>query len=146
MATGAPQWRELVSRACENTTGGRRIAIVLDDEVISSPAVQPELCAGAGTATQITGGFTQREAKDLAILIKGGALPVPVEVIEQRTVGATLGDAAIDASVEAGIIGIALTGLFIVVVYRLMGLMATVALGRVRPDLLRPAGRGSARR
>ena len=50
---------------------------------------------------------------------------MPVEVIEQRTVGATLGDAAIDASVEAAVIGIALTGLFIVVVYRLMGLMAT---------------------
>ncbi len=125
---GAPHWRELVSRACENTTGARRIAIMLDEEVISSPAVQPELCAGAGTATQITGQFTQRSAQDLAILIKGGALPVPVEVIEQRTVGATLGDAAIDASVKAGIIGIALTGLFIVVVYRLMGLMATLGL------------------
>ena len=60
--------------------GGRRIAILLDREVISSPAVQPELCSGAGSATQITGQFTQRSAEDLAILIKGGALPVPVEV------------------------------------------------------------------
>ena len=125
---GAPQWRELVARACRNAAGGQRIAILLDDEVISSPAVQPELCGGAGSATQITGAFTQKSAEDLAILIKGGALPVPVQVIEQRTVGATLGDAAIDASVEAAIIGIALTGLFIVLVYRLMGLMATVAL------------------
>jgi len=125
---GAPEWRDLVSRACESTEGGRRIAIMLDQEVISSPTVQPELCAGAGAATQITGRFTEKSAEDLAILIKGGALPVPVEVIEQRTVGATLGDAAIDASVEAGIIGIALTGLFIVLVYRLIGLMATVAL------------------
>jgi SecD/SecF fusion protein len=126
--SGAPEWRDLVSRACENAAGGRRIAIMLDDEVISSPTVQPELCDGAGTATQISGQFTQQSAEDLAILIKGGALPVPVEVVEQRTVGAPLGDAAIDASVEAGIIGIALTGLFIVVVYRLMGLMATLAL------------------
>ena len=125
---GAPQWRQLVDRACADAAGGRRIAILLDREVISSPAVQPELCAGAGSATQITGQFTQRSADDLAILIKGGALPVPVEVIEQRTVGATLGDAAIDASVEAAVVGIALTGLFIVVVYRLMGLMATLAL------------------
>jgi SecD/SecF fusion protein len=125
---GAPEWRELVSRACGNAAGGQRIAILLDKEVISSPAVQPELCSGPGSATQITGQFTQRSADDLAILIKGGALPVPVEVIEQRTVGATLGDAAIEASVEAGIIGIALTGLFIIVVYRLMGLMATLAL------------------
>ena len=138
--SGAPQWRDLVDRACRNAAGGQRIAILLDREVISSPAVQPELCSGAGAATQITGRFTQRSADDLAILIKGGALPVPVEVIEQRTVGATLGDAAIDASVEAAIIGIALTGLFIVLVYRLMGLMATVALAALRPDLLRPAG------
>ena len=126
--TGAPQWRDLVARACRDTTGGQRIAILLDDEVISSPAVQPDLCAGAGAATQISGQFTQESASDLAILIKGGALPVPVEVIEQRTVGATLGDQAIEASVEAAVIGIALTGLFIVVVYRLVGVMATVAL------------------
>ncbi len=126
---GAPQWRSLVQQACQDPTGARRIAILLDQEVISSPAVQPSLCSGAGSATQITGSFTQATAGDLAVLIKGGALPVPVEVIEQRTVGATLGDAAVTASVEAALIGIALTGLFIVVVYRLMGLMATVALG-----------------
>lgn len=125
---GAPQWRELVDRACGNPSGGRRIAIVLDEKVISSPAVQPELCANAGSATQITGQFTQESAEDLAILIKGGALPVPVEIIEQRTVGATLGDEAIKASFEAGVIGIVLTGVFIVLVYRLVGLMAAVAL------------------
>ena len=125
--TGRPQWRDLVARACQDP-GDRRIAIVLDGKVISSPAVQPELCSGAGAATQISGQFTQQSATDLSILIKGGALPVPVEVIEQRTVGATLGDQAIRASVEAAIIGIALTGLFIVIVYRLVGLMATIAL------------------
>lgn len=125
---GAPQWRELVDRACSNDAGGRRIAIVLDDKVISSPTVQPDLCAGAGSATQITGRFTQQSAEDLAVLIKGGALPVPVEIIEQRTVGATLGEAAIEASFGAGTIGIVLTGLFIVLVYRLVGLMAAVAL------------------
>src|SRR4051812_46886798 len=126
---GGPQWRDLVSQACGNAAGGQRIAILLDDEVISSPAVQPELCSGAGSATQITGGFTQASATDLAVLIKGGALPVPVEVIEQRTVGATLSDAAIAASVEAAVIGLALTGLFIVFVYRLVGLLAALALG-----------------
>lgn len=126
---GQPQWRELVSQACANTAGGQRIAIVLDDKVISSPQVQPGLCAGAGSSTQITGSFTQETAGDLAILIKGGALPVPVEVIEQRTVGATLGATAIAASLEAAVIGLVLTGLFIVIVYRLVGLMATVALG-----------------
>jgi SecD/SecF fusion protein len=126
---GTPQWRKLVDEACVTDAGGRRIAIILDDQVISSPAVQPDLCAGAGSATQITGQFTQETATDLSVLIKGGALPVPVEIIEQRTVGATLGDVAIKASFEAGVIGIVLTGLFIVIVYRLMGFLATIALG-----------------
>ncbi len=125
---GAPQWRQLVQEACATDAGGRRIAIMLDQKVISSPTVQPDLCATPGSSTQITGQFTQETATDLAVLIKGGALPVPVEIIEQRTVGATLGDAAIAASMEAAVIGIFLTGLFIVVVYRLMGLLATIGL------------------
>ncbi len=126
---GRSGWQQLVGAACANVASGNRIAIVLDDQVISSPAVQPELCAsGGGSQTSITGSFTQESAANLAALIKGGALPVPVEIIEQRTVGATLGDAAIDASIEAGIIGIVLTGLFIVVIYRVVGFMATIAL------------------
>ncbi len=126
---GTPGWQKLVQDACANTAGGQRIAIMLDNEVISSPQVQPSLCAGAGSTTSITGDFTSQTSKDLAILIEGGALPVPVEVIEQRTVGATLGDAAIEASFEAAIIGVILTAIFIVFVYRLMGFMASLALG-----------------
>jgi len=126
---GRSGWKQLVSDACNNPDAGQRVAIVLDDEVISSPGVVPELCqSGGGAATSISGDFTQKTASDLAVLIKGGALPVPVEIIEQRTVGPTLGEAAIDASVEAAIIGIALTGLFILLVYRLVGFMATIAL------------------
>lgn len=126
---GRGGWQSLVSQACALGPGVGRIAIVLDDRIISSPAVQPDLCAsGGGNQTSITGQFTAESAKDLSALIKGGALPVPVELIEQRTVGATLGEAAIDASIEAAIIGILLTGLFIVFVYRLMGLLATIAL------------------
>ncbi|MFZ0140018.1 MAG: protein translocase subunit SecD [Aeromicrobium sp.] len=126
---GRDGWGQLVTDACANQEAGQRVAILLDDEVISSPGVVPDLCAsGGGNATSISGSFTQATANDLAVLIKGGALPVPVEVIEQRTVGPTLGEAAIDASIEAAIIGIALTGLFILFVYRLVGLMATVAL------------------
>jgi SecD/SecF fusion protein len=83
----------------------------------------------AGGSTQITGTFTTEEAKELAALVRGGALPVPVEVIEQRTVGPTLGAAAIEASWKAALIGIALTGLFLLFVYRLVGALATVALG-----------------
>ena len=127
---GRTGWRELVASACANPEAGNRVAILLDQEVISSPGVVPALCqSGGGNSTQISGDFTQATADDLAVLIKGGALPVPVEIIEQRTVGPTLGAAAIDASIEAGIIGIILTGLFIVFVYRLMGLLATLALG-----------------
>ena len=74
---------------------------MLDDEVISSPQVDDDVPCEVGIrggSTQITGDFTSEEAKELAVLIRGGALPVPVEVIEQRTVGATLGAAAIEAS------------------------------------------------
>lgn len=127
---GRGGWKDLVAAACANPSAGQRVAIVLDDKVISSPAVQPSLCqSGGGASTQITGDFTQATADDLAILIKGGALPVPVETVEQRTVGPTLGKVAIDASIEAAIIGIALTGIFIIIVYRLVGFLATIALG-----------------
>jgi SecD/SecF fusion protein len=127
---GRDGWKQLVADACANPAAGNRVAILLDDKVISSPGVVPELCAsGGGNSTSINGSFSQAEATDLSVLIKGGALPVPVEVIEQRTVGATLGDAAIDASIEAAIIGIILTGLFIIFIYRLVGFMATIALG-----------------
>ena len=128
--SGQKGWKELVSSACANPAAGQRVAIVLDDKVISSPGIVPALCqAGGGASTQITGNFTQSSAEDLAILIKGGALPVPVETVEQRTVGPTLGKVAIDASIEAGIIGIVMTGIFIMLVYRFVGFLATIALG-----------------
>lgn len=127
--TGQQPWKDLVSSACANTAANQRIAIVLDDKVISSPGIVPEMCqTGGGNSTSITGDFSQTEADDLAVLIKGGALPVPVKIIDQRTVGPTLGEAAIDASVQASIIGLALTGLFIIFIYRLTGVMATIAL------------------
>ncbi len=109
----------------------RRVAIVLDDAVISSPQVDPSIACGAGIAgggTQITGSFSVEEAKDLAALVRGGSLPLDVEVVEQRTVGPTLGAAAIDASVTAALIGLALTALFITLVYRLVGVVASIAL------------------
>jgi SecD/SecF fusion protein len=130
---GSSAWRELTAKAACAPVGDptRRVAIVLDGEVISSPQVDSSVGCEAGIAggsTTITGSFTQAEARDLAVLIAGGALPVPVEIIEQRTVGPTLGAAAIEASWQAAVIGILLTGLFILFVYRLMGLLATVAL------------------
>jgi SecD/SecF fusion protein len=131
--SGESAWEQLTGKAACAGIGDptRRVAIVLDAEIISSPQVDPSVDCGtgiAGGATTITGSFTRAEAKDLAVLISGGALPVPVEIIEQRTVGATLGQAAIEASATAAVIGIILTGLFIMFVYRLMGALATIAL------------------
>lgn len=127
-SNGVEGWRALVNAACANIEGGQRIAITLDQNVISSPQVQPDLCAGPGSQTSITGNFTIDSATELATLIKGGSLPVPVEFVEERTIGPTLGEAAIDASVEAAVIGLILTGLFIVIMYRLVGFLAALAL------------------
>lgn len=130
---GGRQWAELTGQAACAPDGapGRRVAIVLDRDVISSPQVSPEVPCGegiSGGSTVITGDFTEGEAKDLALLIRAGALPVPVEIVEQRTIGPTLGDAAVRASVQAAIIGAALTMLYMVAYYRVLGVLASLAL------------------
>lgn len=130
---GGKTWADITGKAACNPSGDpkRRIAIVLDGEVISSPEVNESVGCDVGIrggSTDITGNFTTTEAKDLAALIEGGALPLELKAISDRLVGPSLGAAAIDASVEAGIIGIALTGLFIIFVYRLVGFAATIAL------------------
>ncbi|MEU9259114.1 protein translocase subunit SecD [Streptomyces sp. NPDC048212] len=127
------EWNRLTGDAACHPAGDerRRVAIVLDGKVISSPQVDPSIACEAGLpsgSTQITGSFSAEEAQDLALLIKGGALPVPVEIVEQRTVGPTLGAAAIDASARAALIGAAATALFIIVMYRLFGALAAAAL------------------
>ncbi|MEU4690391.1 protein translocase subunit SecD [Actinoplanes sp. NPDC023714] len=131
--TGGEAWRELTADAACAAPGdpARRVAIVLDREVISSPQVNEDVACDTGIAggrTQITGDFTENEAKDLALLIRAGGLPVPVEVIEQRTVGPSLGAAAIEASATAAILGMVATILFIVAVYRIAGGIAAIAL------------------
>nr|BFE83909.1 hypothetical protein GCM10020093_065100 [Planobispora longispora] len=130
---GRQEWAKLTGEAACNQPGDpkRRVAIVLDDKVIISPQVNEGVACNVGLpgdSTQITGSFTFEEAENLAVLIKGGALPVPVEIIEQRTVGPTLGAAAIAASAQAAVIGVTLTALFIVIVYRLVGFIAAFAL------------------
>ncbi|MEV5709157.1 protein translocase subunit SecD [Actinoallomurus sp. NPDC052274] len=126
-------WQKLTAKAACAAPGdpARRVAILLDDKVISSPQVDPGVRCGTGItggSTQITGRFGEKEAKDLAALIQGGALPVPVGVVEQRTVGPSLGAEAIDASARAAVLGVLLTALFVIWMYRLMGVVATVAL------------------
>ncbi|WP_210649202.1 protein translocase subunit SecD [Nocardioides sp. SYSU D00065] len=130
---GGDTWADITGKAACNPSGDpkRRIAIVLDNEVISSPEVETSVGCNVGIrggSTDITGDYTSEEARDLAALIEGGALPLELRAISDRLVGPSLGAAAIDASIEAGIIGLILTGLFIIVAYRLVGLMATLAL------------------
>ncbi|MEU8360303.1 protein translocase subunit SecD [Nonomuraea sp. NPDC048882] len=129
----AAAWQKLTGQAACRPQGDpqRRVAIVLDKEVISSPPMDPSVPCGPGIPggrADITGSFTHEEARDLAVLIKGGALPVPLDLVEQRTVGPTLGEAAIKASAEAAVAGLILTAVFIVAVYRLAGLLSVIAL------------------
>lgn len=130
---GEQAWEQLTAEAACAPPGdpARRVAIVLDQEIISSPQVAPDVACGRGIpggSTSITGDFTQEEASELSLLIRAGALPVPVEVVEQRVIGPTLGAAAIDASITAAIIGVVATLLFMVAAYRLYGLLAGIGL------------------
>lgn len=125
---GSDAFGELSATAACATGDPNRIAMVLDGKSISSPTVNVD-CGGRITeTTSISGNFTQTEASDLAALIEGGALPLELNLISDRLVGPTLGAEAIDASIEAGIIGLLLTGVFIMFIYRLVGAMATLAL------------------
>jgi protein-export membrane protein SecD len=130
---GGRRWAELTGTAACQPPGdpSRRVAIVLDGQVISSPQVDPSVQCDQGITggqTVITGDFTNQEAEDLSLLIRAGALPVPVEVVEQRTVGPTLGAAAIKASMQAAVVGAALTMLYMIAYYRLLGGLAAIAL------------------
>ncbi|MFF7524023.1 protein translocase subunit SecD [Streptomyces pseudovenezuelae] len=131
--TGGSGWARLTGEAACHTPGdpARRVAIVLDGKIISSPQVDPSVACGSGiggATTRITGSFDDTEAKELALLINGGALPVPVETVEQRTVGPTLGAEAISASAWAAALGTTVTALFVIAVYRVLGVLAAVAL------------------
>jgi SecD/SecF fusion protein len=130
---GGGKWTKLTAAAACATPGDpqRRVAIVLDDEIISSPEVETTVSCDVGIpggSTTITGDFTQNEAQELALLIRAGALPVPVTTVEQHTIGATLGDDAVSASIRAALIGATLTILYMVFAYRLAGVVAGISL------------------
>ncbi|MEQ9238077.1 protein translocase subunit SecD [Coleofasciculus sp. E2-BRE-01] len=109
---------------------GRSIGIFLDDSLISAPTVGPEYAETgiSGGSAVITGNFDVQRASDLAAQLKGGSLPLPVEIVENRTVGATLGRDSIQSSVYAAIGGLILVLVFMGIYYRLPGLIADVAL------------------
>lgn len=104
---------------------GQQVAIFLDDQVLSAPSVQQKIEAGDAV---ITGDFTVQEAKDLVNLLNAGALDVPIKLVEQRTVGATLGAESVKRSLVAGVVGLALVIIFMVLNYRFAGLVSVLAL------------------
>ena len=104
---------------------GKQLAIVLDNVVISAPVVQDRI---AGGRAQITGRFTNDEASRLAIMLKAGALPVAVEIAENRSVGPSLGADSIRQGLQAGLFGAAMVLVFMLVFYQFRGLAADLAL------------------
>ena len=104
---------------------GKRLAIVLDDKIISAPVVRDAIIGGNG---QISGNFTFQSATDLALLLRSGALPAPLNIIEERTVGPDLGQDSIDAGIFSLIIGFLLVVGFMIYKYRVFGIIANLAL------------------
>jgi len=104
---------------------GQPLAIFLDGQLLSAPTVQNAITDGVAI---ISGDFTVQQAKDLATRLNSGALPVPIKLISQQNVGATLGKESVQKSVVAGIIGLLLIVVFMIVFYRFPGLLATFAL------------------
>lgn len=104
---------------------GRLLAIVLDDKVISAPQIRQPILGGSGV---ITGQFTVQEAQDLALLLRAGALPAPLTVLEERTVGPGLGEDSIRAGIIACAIGMALVVVFMIAAYGTFGVFANICL------------------
>ncbi|HLE49371.1 MAG TPA: protein translocase subunit SecD [Patescibacteria group bacterium] len=104
---------------------GKPLVILLDNNIISYPTVQDKISGGSAV---ITGDFTLDEAKNLAIQLNAGALPVPITLVEQRTVGAALGTESVQKSVNAGVVGLVMVMLFMILSYGRMGFVADLAL------------------
>lgn len=104
---------------------GKQLAIVLDGKVQTAPVIRTEIPGGTGS---ISGNYTVEEAKRTATLLNSGALPIKAEIVETRTVGASLGDESIAASMVAGKVAMALIGIFMLVFYRFPGIVADIAL------------------
>ena len=104
---------------------GRQLAIILDGKIISAPVIRDTIASGSG---QISGGFTFQSATDLSLLLRSGALPAPLNIIEERTVGPDLGQDSIDAGMIALIIGFLLVIILIFIKYKTFGLITNVTL------------------
>ncbi len=104
---------------------GKRLAIFLDGEVVSAPTVQASITDGKAIISNIG---TVQEAKELVTRLNSGALPVPIKLISQQNIGATLGIDSLNRSIHAGLIGFIIVALFMIIYYRLPGLIAVIAL------------------
>lgn len=117
---GAQKFGEITKRNV-----GKPLAIFLDGMPVSAPTVEQEILGGSA---EISGNFTSEEAKNLSIQLNAGALPVPIEIINQRSIGATLGEQSINKSLIAGFIGITTVIIFMIAYYGIYGLLADIAL------------------
>jgi preprotein translocase subunit SecD len=117
---GASQFSQLTTANVK-----KRLAIILDDKVQSAPVIQEPITGGEA---RITGDFTMEEARDLAVVLRSGALPAPVRILEERTVGPSLGLDSIRQGITSMVVGMALVVLFMLIYYRWAGLVADVAL------------------
>ena len=104
---------------------GKRLAIILDGKVISAPSINEPITSGNGV---ISGSFSFQEATDLALLLRSGALPTPLEVVEERTVGPDLGEDSIKSGITSLVVGFILVILFMFYKYKIFGLIANTAL------------------
>jgi len=104
---------------------GKRLAIVLDGKIVSAPSINEPITSGSGI---ISGNFSFQEATDLALLLRSGALPTPLNVVEERTVGPDLGEDSIKSGITSLIIGFILVILFMIYKYKVFGLIANIAL------------------
>ncbi|MFP3036436.1 MAG: protein translocase subunit SecD [Wolbachia sp.] len=104
---------------------GKPFAIVLDNTILTVPTIREPILNGEG---EISGNFTEKQASELAILLKSGALPAPLKIIEEKNIGPSLGEESIKAGEIAAIISIVAVSLFIIIIYGKLGLLASVAL------------------
>ena len=104
---------------------GKRLAIILDNVVISAPQIREAITAGSGN---ISGGFSFQEATDLALLLRSGALPTPITIVEERTVGPDLGKDSIKSGITSLLIGFALVIIFMLIKYKIFGLISNFSL------------------
>ena len=108
-----------------NDNIGKKLGIILDNKIISAPTIQEAITGGSG---QITGNFTFQTATDLALLLRSGALPAPLKIVEERTVGPDLGQDSINAGIIALLIGFFLVIVFMFFKYKIFGLIANITL------------------